>query len=280
MLRGLALCCLLATLAACSTRFLYEQLDWFIVWRIGSYVSLNDEQKQQLKTDVHDHLDYVRVNEMPKAAELLDEVARDIEAGGVTPEMIDASYQDMLVLVDEFMLGIVPISERFLRSLDTEQVAELFENLEEINQEMYEEYSGRTPEEREKNRNRSAIRSTEDFTGRLAAEQKQILRSGLARMDDASEAWIGYQREWQQRFRTLVETRPAEEEYRAELTRLFVYPRSFHTPEYRATVDANRQIFYEMMSELLSTLTPRQQQRFVDKVDGWRDDLRRLAADS
>jgi len=266
--------------SACSTRFLYEKLDWFVVWKIGSYVSLQDDQKAELKTGVHDRLEYVRRNDMPRIAEVLRQTGQEVESGNVTAEMIDARYTEMLALVDEFMLGIVPISVKFLRSLDEEQLAELFENLEEINQEMYEEYSGRTPEERKKNRNESSIKGIQRFTGKLSDVQRQLITDSLAGMGDASEQWIEYQREWQHRFRLLVETRPPEDEYRAELTRLFVYPRNFHTPEYRATVDANRLIFNDMMAELISGLTDAQRQRMVKKLAGWVDELIQLSEDA
>ena len=39
-------------LSACSTRFFYERLDWFIGWEIGGYVSLTNEQEDALPTDL------------------------------------------------------------------------------------------------------------------------------------------------------------------------------------------------------------------------------------
>jgi hypothetical protein len=247
---------------------------------MGEYVTLKPEQKTELKTDVQEHLDYVRVHQMPPAADLLRLTARDVEAGYITPEMIDERYLEMLAMLDEFMLGLVDPSMRFLRSLDEEQIQELFENLEEINEEMYEEYSGRTAEEREDNRNKSAIKSTQKWTGRLSNEQKQLIKDALAEMQDASEQWITYQREWQRRFRVLIESRPPEDEYRRELTQLFVYPRELHTEEYRATVDANRVILNEMMADLLTNLTDRQRKRMVKKLDGYADDLEKLSEGS
>lgn len=267
----------LVFLAGCSTRFFYERIDWIIVWRVGGYVTLTNEQKVTLKTEVQEHLDYVRVNQLPQASATLTSVARDVEAGYITPDMVEARYDEMLAQLDEFMLGIVPISQRFLQSLSDEQVAELFENLEEINEEMYEEYSGRTPEEREENRNKSAIKSTEEWTGNLSDAQKALLADALARMDDASEQWIDYQREWQRRFRTLIETRPPDAEYRDELTLLFVYPRSFHSEEYRRKVDGNRQIFNVALAELLTGLTDKQRKRMVGKLDNYAEDLLLLA---
>ncbi|MGI9290163.1 MAG: DUF6279 family lipoprotein [Gammaproteobacteria bacterium] len=268
---------LLVLLAGCSTNFFYERIDWFVVWRINSYVSLTDQQKADLKQDVSDQLEYMRTNDLPRVADLLNRSALDIESGFVTPEMIDARYNEMLAEFDKFMLQIVPIAMRFLRGLDEEQVAELFENFEEANQEMYEEYSGRTPEEREKNRNKSAIKSTQEWTGKLSPEQKDLIKKALAEMEDASEQWIEYQREWQRRFRTLIETRPPEDEYRAELTQLFVYPRDLHSTEYRATVDANRVILNEMLADLFNGLKDKQRKRMVKRLNGYANDLLKIS---
>jgi hypothetical protein len=268
---------LLISVTACSTRFLYNKIDTFVVWKIGSFVSLSKAQKEELKLQVGDQLEQVRQDELPRVAQVLDEAARGIESGYVTPEMLDDGYQQMLALLDEFMLGIVPVSEWLLLSLSDEQVEELFENLEELNQEMYEDYSGPTDEERRENREKSAIKMAQRFTGRLSDEQKLLITESLAKMADSSVEWIDYQREWQRRFRDLVENPPPSQAFRAELTQLFVYPRNFHTPEYRATVDANRKIFSDMMAELLTGLTDKQRSRVVEKLDGYKEILTKLS---
>jgi hypothetical protein len=272
-----AMLLVLLGISACSSRFFYNRIDWFVVWKVGDYVTLTDTQKADLKADLGDHLEYVRVNEMPRVADLLSNTAREVEAGYITAGMLDTRYNEMLVVLDEFMLGIVPLSMNFLRSLDEQQIQELFEKLEETNQEMYEEYSGRTPEEREKNRNKSAIKSTQEWTGRLSSEQKQILKDALARMTDSSEQWITYQREWQRRFRTLIIERPPEDEYLEELTQLFVSPRDLHSRAYRDQVDANRAILNVALAELLTGLTDRQRKRAVKKLDGYAKDLTKLS---
>jgi hypothetical protein len=267
--------CLLFT--ACSTNFFYERIDWFIVWRVNGYVELNDEQKASLKADIGQRLDEMRVDELPRASRLLRQTARDVNSGYITADMIDARYQEMLVEFDQFMLGVVPVAMKLLRSLDDEQVAELFAELEEANAEMYDEYSGRTAEAREKNRNKSAIKSTQQWTGRLNAEQKLLIKEALAKMDDASEQWIDYQREWQFRFKALIETHPPEDEYRKELTQLFVYPRDLHSSEYRSRVEANRAILNNMLAELLTGLSDKQRQRMVGELDDYADDLIKLS---
>jgi len=274
-----ALLALFVALAGCSSRFLYNKLDTFIVWKVGDFVSLEKEQKAELKQRLGDQLEFIRTNEMPLIAAGLRDTALEIETTYVTPEMLDRRYQESMALFDKLMLGIVPVSEWFLLSLSDEQVDELFENLEEINQEMYEDYSGSTDEERRKNRNKSAVKFVQRFTGRLSSEQKLLITDALASMADSSEQWIDYQREWQQRFRTLIVDQPPTDQFRAELTTLFVYPRSFHTDEYRAKVDANRLIFNDMMAELINSLSDSQRNRMVDKIEGYAKLLSRLSED-
>ncbi len=276
LLRLIVILLLICVTASC-TRFLYNKIDTLVVWKIGGYVSLSKPQKEELKRQLSDQLELVRLDQMPRAASVLDTMARDIESGYVTPQMLDDGYRQMLGLMDEFMLGIVPVSEWFLLSLSDEQVAELFENFEDINQEMYEDYSGPTDEERRENRNKSAIKMTQRFTGRLSDEQQLLITDALAQMGDSSEEWIDYQREWQRRFRDLVENPPPSQAFRDELILLFVYPRNFHTPEYLATVDANRKIFNDMLAELLTGLTDKQRSRVVEKLDGYKETLTNLS---
>ena len=277
LLRVLSLVVLLLLFAGCSTRFIYNQLDTFIVWKIDDYVPLTSEQKTELKLQINEQLEVVRQDDLPKLAALLDGLAKEVESGSVTPASLDKRYAQMINLTDEFMLGVVPVAEWLLLDLDEEQVADMFENFEELNQEMYEDYSGETPEERRENRNKSAIKITQSYTGRLSADQKRLITDSLASMEDASEQWIEYQREWQRRFRELVEHPPPSAQFREELTRLLVYPRSFHSPQYRTIVDSNRQIFNSMMAELASGLTDKQRARAVDKLRGYVELLTKLA---
>jgi hypothetical protein len=267
-------------LGACSTRFFYNQVDTYIVWQVNDYVSLDGSQNDELKRRVSEHLNVVRLDEMPRAAALLTSMAGDINAGAVTPEMVDSRFQQMLAETEDVMLGLIPIAEWLLLSLSDEQVLELSDSLHELNEEMYEEYSGSNELERRERRNKSSVRAIQRFTGRLDDAQKELVSSALERMTDSSEQWIGYQRDWQQRFTKLVADPPESEQFRKELTVLLVYPRSLHPPEYRAAVEANRTIFNAMMAELLNGLSERQRARMVETVNDYADILTQLATNS
>ncbi|MDP6436972.1 MAG: DUF6279 family lipoprotein [Gammaproteobacteria bacterium] len=263
--------------SACSTNYLYERLDWFVVWRVGSIVTLTDVQEETLQEDVQAYLDKIRVDEMPRAADNIRSMMLQIEAGDITPDDIDRRYQEGMEFFEEIILGIVPISRDFLLSLSDEQVEELVESFYEMNDEMYDEYSGRTAEEREKNRDRSAVRGVQGFTGRLSDEQKELIKSRIASMEDSSERWIDYQRVWQDQFKALLLERPAEPQITEELTALLVYPRKFHSPEYKAIVEKNRQILNVMIADLFATLTPKQRDHMLGELDEYVQLLMKLS---
>ncbi len=271
---------LLLLLSACSTSFFYDRIDTFVVWQVNGYVSLDKEQKTELKRRVSDYLNVVRLDEVPRSALLLSAIAAEIESGTVTPQMIDARFHEMLAMTEELVTGIVPDSEWLLQSLSDEQVQELAKNLDELNDEMYEEYSGTNEAERRERRNKSSISAIQRFTGRLTDAQKKLVTSALERMTDSSEQWIEYQREWQRQFIELVANPPPGEEFREQLTVLLVYPRSLHPPEYRAAVEANRAIFNDMMAELLNGLTDQQRGRMTKTLRDYAETLTRLAANS
>jgi hypothetical protein len=271
---------LLLLVGACSTNFFYDRIDTLIVWQVDDYVSLDKDQKAELKRRVGEYLNVVRHDEVPSAALLLSAIADDIESGAVTPQMIDARFQEMLVMTEEMVTGIVPDSEWLLQSLSDKQVQELAQSLDELNDEMYGEYSGTTEEERRERRNKSSVSAIQRFTGRLTDTQKELVTGALERMTDSSEQWIEYQRDWQRQFIDLVTNTPPGAEYRERLTVLLVYPRSLHPFEYRAAVEANRAIFNSMMADLLNGLSDTQRARMTKTVRGYAETLTRLAETS
>jgi hypothetical protein len=96
-------------------------------------------------------------------------------------------------------------------------------------------------------------------------------------MEDASEEWINYQRDWQKRFLDLLDADVSEVEFIEQLAQLFVYPRNVHSAEYRARVDANRQIFHQGFSELLESLTEKQNKHAVAELNDYADLMIKLS---
>lgn len=267
----------LISISGCSTRFMYNQLDWAAVWYLDRYFSLTEEQETELRAAVDRNLEWHRYTQLPRYAEFCRQLDR--EAGGqLTPELMRARYDEMLTFWDDFMLHIIPDTQVFLMNLTPEQIDEVVEKMEESNQEMHEEYSGNTAERRQQRRDRASIRGIQMFTGKLNKEQKEFIKASTASMLDASEDWIDNRRMWQQRFRQLLKEQPPPHEFRAELTELFVYPRNAHDEDYRRRVEYNLDIFFNMVVTLDGMLTDSQRKRMSRRLNNYARDFELLAA--
>lgn len=275
--------CLVAVLlglftSGCSTtRFLYDQLDWLIIWRLNGFFSLEHDQEQELRRIVRDTLEWVRVEQLPKFAIFLRAISQEFREP-VTVEMLAGRSEEMIGLFEEFLVHIVPDAARFLASLNQEQIDELMENLEESNQELWEEYAGRSPERRQQRRERAAIKNAQRFTGRLSGEQREMMRSYTSSMHDVALEWIEGRRIWQQEFRALLEARPAADEYEARLTDLFLDPNSRDQPKYREKVDENRLTVLRMSVDLVTGLTDNQRDRLIRRLNNYARDFDALAS--
>lgn len=269
---------LAVTLAGCiSTRFVYNQLDWFITWQISGYFDLEKDQKAQLRETVSRSLDWVRTEQLPAYASLLRAIAAEAGTGQLTASRWQAIYDQMIVIFDDFLRQVIPDAAAFLSTLSDSQVEYLMDKLEEENAELTEEYSGSTPQERQKRRQKAIVKGIQRFTGRLDSDQKATIETSVASMYDNSEEWLEGRRLWQKAFRKLLLERPPKEEFEARLLAISINPNYVDTPEYRAQVEANQRIVLEMMSTIIVSLDDEQQERFQRRMNGFADDFDALA---
>jgi len=255
-------------LAGCSaTRFAYNQFDWMLVWYINGYFTLEDEQEDLLKEMVGRNIEWHRRDQLPKYAQLLSEFESDTSSGVMTVDRIEEYYERFLILWDEFVVQVMPYVTAFFMMLNQEQVDEFIENLEESNQELWEEYAGKTPEDRHKSRQDGAIKGLERVFGRLSREQKELVRSYQSGLHDVSPEWMAGRRQWQEDFRNLVIERPPEPKFSDEMARLMLEPNRMDSPEYRRLVDENRLLMMAMMAALSAELTDKQRKRFSKRLN-------------
>ena len=104
------MCALALLLGGCSTRFFYERIDAFVVWRLGDFVTLTDEQKQQLLSrivELGDQKRHITTADLPF---LISELLQ-------TPELRVFEVKDFSVLSN---LGLRPTATILVRYRDKE----------------------------------------------------------------------------------------------------------------------------------------------------------------
>lgn len=267
--------CLL--LAGCSAnRFVFNQLDWVLVWYLNGYFSLNEAQEEQLRETVTRDLEWLRRTQLPQYAQYCRELDRETR-GELTGDILERRYQRMIELWDEMILHVTPGIAAFFLTLTDEQIDEFIANLDENNQELWDKYAGETPEERLMRRQNGAVKGFKRIIGRLNSEQKSLVHAYTANMHDVSERWMEGRRRWQQAFRTLLIERPAEPEFSERFLQLMIDPNRMDDPEYRQKVEENRKMSTDMIIALNAQLTDSQRDRLSKRLQNYARDFDILA---
>jgi len=261
-----------------STRFVFNQLDWVITWRLNSYFSLEEEQEQMLRETVSSSLEWLRTEQLPVYAQLLRGIATDAESRQLSAERLGTIFLQVIELYDDFLSQIMPDVVSFLSSLGDEQVEYLIEKLAEENEDLAEEYSGTTAEERLVSREKASIKSFQRFTGRLNADQRMIITNSVAGMYDNSEQWLAGRRAWQEDFRQLLLERPPSAEFQARLLAISLNPNYMDSSDYRKQVEANQLIVLNLMTDIVASLNDKQMDRFTRRITSFASDFDALAA--
>ncbi|HJP38535.1 MAG TPA: DUF6279 family lipoprotein [Gammaproteobacteria bacterium] len=254
-------------LSGCSaTRVIYNQFDWALAWYISDYFTLDDEQEDWLDAAIKRNIEWHRRNQLPGYAQLLREFERGVSSGEMTPEKLEYHYITFITLWDEFVVQVMPDVSAFFLMLSRVQVDEFYANLEESNQELWDEYAGKTPQERKKSRQDVGVKIFDRVFAGLTPGQEDLVRSYQSSLHDLSLEWMAGRRQWQQDFRALVLERPTEPEFSARLKDLLLNPNGKDSLQYRQRTDENRRIIMTMIIALREELTDKQLKRFAKRA--------------
>ncbi|MBL8198373.1 MAG: hypothetical protein JNJ67_05505 [Chromatiales bacterium] len=263
-------------LTGCVVRIAYGQLEWLTRWSVESYLDLSNSQERLVREIIGRNLAWHRATELPQYAAYLRELRAGLEAP-VSAEFMAQQYATTLVIWDRTLQQIAPDIARLLLTLDDEQVSEFFDELDERNRELAEEYSGYAPETRRMKQDRSIIRAFRWFVGTLSPDQEVVVKSHTAGMHDLTEQWLERRKAWQSAFRELLEGRSGNAAFERQLTELLLDPNQFDSAEYRRLVAANREIAFAMSADVLSSLSPKQRKHLDERLSGLARDFDELA---
>jgi Family of unknown function (DUF6279) len=256
LLARLACVLLLATVVGGCTKLMYNRLDSLAAWYVGSLVSLDQQQRADLRSWLSQTLQWHRESELSRYAQFLRELASQASQPA-TPEVYRGVTRRIEGFGNDFMTQTAPQAARLLLQLSPEQVDEFITNLEEKSRERAEESldeisSGTWHEQRVKDGQRQLKR----WTGAATAEQKEILRATTAGIQPTSNEWLESQRQWRTSLRAALQDRDE-----ARILQLLREPEREWTEQYSAKSERNREQTLVLLQSLDASLTPAQRER-------------------
>ena len=258
--RCLRLLCvlLLAASATGCAKLVYNRLDTIAAWYIGDLVSLDDQQRSDVRAWLGQTLQWHRTSELSRYATFLREFATEVAqpSGRSTFERAFGRVEEFL---GDLTAQTAPQATRLLLELSPAQVEELLTNLEEKSNE-------RSEDERDAIRDgtwqakqiKSTQRQLKRWTGAISDEQKRLVDETMQHIQPTTLEWLESQRHWRGALREAFSNRDTAEKRILQLLR---EPDMQWTAQYKTKEASNRQQFLSLLTALDASLTPAQRER-------------------
>ncbi|MGI9247149.1 MAG: DUF6279 family lipoprotein, partial [Steroidobacteraceae bacterium] len=173
--RRCVLACLFPMLlAGCGASLLYPRLDTLVGLYLRGLVSLDDRQEMQLARTLERNLDWHRREELERYDGFLREMAREVGTGLDRATLENAAERAEAYWRRNFEQA-APGYAALAATLTDAQVRELLLNIERADHKTWQEYAGRTAEDRVRNRGKAVRKGIERITGTLDARQRALV---------------------------------------------------------------------------------------------------------
>lgn len=264
------------TFAGCGTQFAYSRLDWFMHRYVSSQVTLDAAQSRELRAYLDEFLEWHRRHELPRYAAFLERVA-DATERPVSRDQIEIGRREVQAFMHASVSQGAPDAARWLRSLRSGQVEEMFENFAEKGRKSRAEDCERDPVERRADHAERFVDNVERWTGRLRNSQRELIATRLAEfpLADCGGGFAGDER---RTFRDIVDEYRSRPDFAQRITVFVMRPENRGDAEYRRNFEANRERVLSLIVELNHTLSDEQRARSVKRLRAFAAELSELAA--
>jgi len=252
-------------LGACSTSIVYNNADYLVKWWIGKYIDFNATQKPIVDQTIDAWLDWHREQEIPRYTNQLTTLKTAIVAQDLSREQLSQHFSETQSHMTRIRQRVAPDVAAIGVTLDLEQLSQLFATITHERQERAEEAKQR----RKKQPSRSAriIESMEEYIGPLTQVQTDIVDTYVAQLNSTSQLWQAYGDLSNQTARKILLSAAFDNLAQQRLADFIVNQESLQTLALQEASEENKALYIDMLWAILPTLSNRQRDELIDKID-------------
>ena len=269
----IVLCVLLLT--GCGVRFAYNNLDWLVMRWVDRQVALDADQRRQVEDIIDQRRAWHCASELPLYADFLRELAADVEADRLDRDRLADHGQTLAEFGRRLLDAIHDDLIDVMLSLSDAQVEDLKESFAEANEEIRAEQVEVADSVRQRDRVRGMSRSLRRFYGSLNRDQLSRLETWAGELSRDDALMLEDRLTWQARLFEALELRDEPELFIREVAPL-LEPGENWSADYRAVLEANRELTLDALADVHELATVRQRRRLVSRLEGFADDFERL----
>ncbi len=266
-------------LAACSIgRLAYNNASPVVTYMVDDYFDLSGDQEYWVRQRFGRLQAWHRTSELPTyERDLRDAVARTERP--LTVEDARWVNKTLRTYYHRLVEHALPDVADLILQLDDEQVRRFEERFAKESRKIEGESGAKGPKEaREEKRTAKLIDQIEGYTGRLSAEQRDLVAGRVHFMPDIAGLRLADRKQRQEMVAALVRAKPPKAEVIAGLKRVLVETDTWRKPAYVAALKQRDEHLAEMLVALSATWTPEQRASVQKKLRGYLADVSSLLA--
>jgi len=255
-------------LSACSSSFVYNNIDWLLYWYVDDYIDLSADQESALDERIASWQSWHRSTELERYQIQLKSLRAKLNSGILTGEQWLSEFDEAQQHLNRFRTKIAPELAGIAQKLSTEQVEGLLTSWHKKVQERQSEFEKRTEKERLTRREKRLTEFVEDNVGKLSQQQNNVIKQYAPTFISISSEQTAYQTRLQDVVRDIF-ANPDSLEFKQQLTQVIRNPDQFKTSSYQEKLDHNVRLSAHMLAELNRTFTQKQKLKLDAKLEEW-----------
>ena len=262
--------------SGCTTKLVYDFLDWGLYWELKDYVKFTRDQRLLVKDEISQLIDWHRSEDLPQYADQLQRLSKELKSG-ITVEQLEESYNNLRDSWQRIVIKTLPAAVDIISNLHDEQVNDFFEMLIEKEGDDAKKIENGTNVRTVKKREAYVSKKIVDVIGKLNEDQKSLIAQWALSMKPTKELSLAQAIQWRTRMQTVLAERHNEQQLENNLMVLFANPDQLRSASYRRVIEKNKRLIMQLLFDLNQTLTNQQRSKLVKKLQSYINDFRDLS---
>jgi hypothetical protein len=256
-------------LSGCSTKFVYNNMDWLLIEYLEDYVELNDEQEELVSDKIMLLSEWHRKEEIPNYIEHLDElIALDLRA--FTIEDLERQESKFQSHSDRLIQRVAPELFELAQQLTDSQVEELMNNIRVRHTKYKKKHQKLSERESRRNYAEKIAENVDDWLGSVTKEQKQLIKLWSQELSVTSLDWIQHQTKMRVEMNALLTKRFDIAHFEPHFEQLMFDPTSYYAPQLEQKIDHNRKVANQYLVQMINSATDKQTEHYREELQDWK----------
>jgi len=252
-------------LGACSSSIVYNNADFLVKWWVSKYIDFTPQQQPVVENTIDAWLSWHRQSEIPRYQQQLNTLKTAVATKQLSRPQLAQQFTETLTHIERIRQRIAPDVAAIGVTLDIEQLSQLFATINHERKERAEEFIKR--QKKQPSRAERMMESMEEYIGPMSQSQAHIVESYVSQLNATYSLWQEYGDVSNQTARKILLSVGFDELAQQRLADFIVNQETLQPPALQAASEANKALYIDMLWAIFPTLSPRQRDELIAKID-------------